>query len=80
MLPSETLRGRKRGFAAPLDEWIRRLGRPLAEMSDGPLVQMNLVRREAIQSLTMEHLAGVGDHRHRLWALLVLDRWLGLHG
>jgi asparagine synthase (glutamine-hydrolysing) len=78
MLPPEVLGRLKRGFGVPLDDWLRG---PLAavlreQLPFGPLVEQNLVRREAIQSLVGEHLCGRGDHRHRLWALLVLDRWL----
>jgi hypothetical protein len=33
-------------------------------------------RRNAVERMLDEHVAGLADHSYRLWALLVLDIWL----
>jgi asparagine synthase (glutamine-hydrolysing) len=78
MLPAEVWRRPKRGFAVPLDRWLREdlldvlketlLGRSLRERG--------VFREEALAGLINDQVSGRGDHRHRLWALLVLARWL----
>ena len=78
LLPPGTPARPKRGFALPLDEWLRG---PLADeltetLLDDGLAARGIFRREALAGLINDHLARRGDHRHRLWALLVLARWL----
>ena len=82
MLPRETLSRPKRGFAVPLDKWLRgELLQDLREtLLDGALYRHGIFRREAIAGLINDHFARRGDHRHRLWALLVLAKWLSRQG
>jgi asparagine synthase (glutamine-hydrolysing) len=76
-LPDPILRRPKQGFAAPIGGW---LSGPLAPMVndaliDGGLTQRGIFRREALTRLWDEHRAGRRDHRHRLWALVMLELW-----
>jgi asparagine synthase (glutamine-hydrolysing) len=68
----------KQGFSVPLGGWFAGPLRPrvqaLAEQS--ALLDSGLVRREGVQALLAEQLTGTRDHGQRLFALLVLDRWL----
>jgi asparagine synthase (glutamine-hydrolysing) len=81
LLPRETLRRRKRGFAMPLDRWFRTdlraylqgtLGAPDARvrqhLAPGPL-----------DDLIAEHQAGA-SHGHALWTLLTLEAFLRREG
>jgi len=78
MLPPEAARRPKRGFAVPLGRWLReQLREELTEtLLDEGLAARGIFRKEALAGLINDHLGGRGDHRHRLWALLVLARWL----
>ena len=81
MLPRKILNAPKRGFGVPLGRWLREdLAGPLREtLLDEGLARKRVFRKEALAGLIEEHVSGRGDHRHRLWALLVLARWLGKH-
>ncbi len=77
-VPAALLPGRKRGFAAPVDEALRG---PLREEArrllapGGPLAAVGAVRPEVPARLLDEHLAGRANHRIRLWVLLALAAW-----
>ncbi len=78
LLPPEVFRRPKTGFAVPLDRWLREdlAGTLQRTLLDGPLVTRDWLRRPALEALIAEHLHRRADHRHRLWALLWLGRWL----
>jgi len=82
MLPREILRRPKRGFAVPLGRWLKgELLRPLKETLFDPSIRSTgILRPEAIAGLVNDHVSGRDDHSHRLWALLVLARWMVRHG
>jgi asparagine synthase (glutamine-hydrolysing) len=77
-LPRGVLRRPKRGFGVPLARWLRReLRGVLAECLLRPQGGFaKLFRPEALAGLVNDHLSGRADHSHRLWALLVLARWM----
>ena len=78
LLPPEVFMRRKRGFAVPLGRWLREDLRPVLceTLLDGPLLSQGICRAEALVGLINDHLRRRDDHRHRLWALMVLSRWL----
>ena len=78
LLPREVFTRRKRGFGVPIHDWLRNeLRGTLREtLLDGPLVARGWMARPAFERMIDDHLAGQADHRHRLWALLCLGRWL----
>jgi asparagine synthase (glutamine-hydrolysing) len=77
-LPEEVFRRPKRGFGVPLGRWFREDLRPAVEdfllAPSGAFGRM--FRPQALAGLVNDHLSGRGDHGHRLWALLVLARWM----
>ena len=77
MLPPGILDLRKRGFGIPLGKWLRNdLAGVLKEtLLDRSFLDRAIVRKDAMEGLINDHLSGTDDHRHRLWALLVLARW-----
>jgi len=77
-LPPEVLRRPKRGFAVPLGDWLRNelLGELKETLLDPSPAEPAIFRRQALLGLINDHVSGRADHRHRLWALLVLGRWL----
>ncbi len=80
LLPSEVFTRPKRGFAVPIDSWLRgELFDMMYEtLLEGPLIRRGWLARPAVEQLINEHQHHVADHRHRLWALLCLGRWLML--
>ena len=78
MLPTTATGAKKRGFGVPLGQWLKNeLAGVLREtLFDDSFLSRGIVRREAMEGLINDHLSGVDDHRHRLWAMLVLARFL----
>lgn len=78
LLPAEVLNLPKRGFGIPLGGWLRnQLAEVMKEtLLDSGFLDRGIIRREAVEGLINDHLWGLDDHSHRLWALLVLARWL----
>ena len=82
LLPREVFTRRKRGFGAPIHDWLRNelrgmLRETLLEPAAGGLVGRGWMARPALERMIDDHLAGQADHRHRLWALLWLGKWMG---
>jgi asparagine synthase (glutamine-hydrolysing) len=76
-LPAAIVQRPKHGFEAPIAEWLRG---PLAPMvndllRDGRLRDRGLFDDAAVAMLWREHRAGLQDHRHRLWSLVMLELW-----
>ncbi len=78
LLPEEVFRRPKKGFAVPIDRWLREdlAGLLQATLLEGPLASHGWLNRAALEGLIRQHLTRRYDHRHRLWALLWLGRWL----
>ncbi len=78
ILPAEIIAAPKRGFGLPLARWLR--GDLLPMLKDvllGPELRREAIfRTESLAGLINDHVGGRDDHSHRLWALLVLGRWL----
>ncbi len=78
LLPDEIVRRPKMGFGIPLPLWLRTRWRPLVEarLRSRESALHPWLRAEGVHGLVEEHLAGVADHGHALWALLTLESWL----
>ena len=73
---SITERG-KRGFAAPIAEWLRG---PLAAMTsdlllDGRLGDRGIFDGREVARIWNQHRTRHEDHAHRLWQLVMLELW-----
>jgi asparagine synthase (glutamine-hydrolysing) len=77
-LAPEVLDGEKRGFDTPLGVWIKG---PLAGPVRAAIEELprEWFRRERLQVLLEEHVAGARNHDRLLWSLLVLERWRARH-
>jgi asparagine synthase (glutamine-hydrolysing) len=76
-LPDRVVRGKKRGFTAPIGQWM---AGPYAEhfRSDvlGPESRSrSLVDTPRVGRLFEEHRTGRADHSFALWAVWMLERW-----
>lgn len=77
LLPRETLRRKKHGFAMPIGQWLKGPLRPLLEetLSDASIRQAGLLAPGPLGRLVDEHVAGRVDHRKPLWTLIAFCRW-----
>jgi asparagine synthase (glutamine-hydrolysing) len=77
LLPPAIRRRDKQGFSIPIKNWIRGKLRPM--MSD--LLAESRLKREGffnsswVSRLVSEHLQGLENHSHKLWALMVFESW-----
>jgi len=71
----------KRGFSAPLGQWLKDDFRPLIQESllDGLSFGVEFFNRAEIATMYKEHCGGAHDHTKALWALLTLQRWADHH-
>jgi asparagine synthase (glutamine-hydrolysing) len=81
VLPRETLRKTKHGFGVPVAEWIR-TDRQVREAVLDPLLDARSFTRtclssRGLQRIVDEHLRNEWDHGMWLWALMMLERWMG---
>lgn len=77
VLPPEILRRGKEGFSIPIKNWLRNELRPLMldVLSSAHIKRDGFFNDGYIQQLVKEHLDGVDNHSHRLWALMVFGIW-----
>jgi asparagine synthase (glutamine-hydrolysing) len=68
----------KMGFGMPLEEWLRGRLRDWAEsLLDEPAMRaQGLLDPQPIREKWEEHVAGKGEWKHHLWAVLMLQAWL----
>jgi asparagine synthase (glutamine-hydrolysing) len=75
----------KKGFAVPIDSWIRGGLRDLFldYLSSERLRKEGLLNHLLVERKLREHLSGQVNHQHRLWSILMWEmwreRWLGAH-
>ena len=66
------------GFGIPLDEWLRGRLRDWAEsLLDASVIrEQGLIDPKPVRETWDEHLAGKGEWKFHLWAVLMLQAWL----
>jgi len=76
-LPASIIQRPKHGFEAPIGKWLagplRNVGHEI--LFDGRLAQRGVIADPTLKQLWNEHCQGRGDHRHRLWAVMMLELW-----
>jgi asparagine synthase (glutamine-hydrolysing) len=76
-IPRDILARPKQGFEPPTGEWLRG---PLAAITadllhDRRFRDRGIFEHRAVTAMWEEHRRGRGDHRERLWMLLMLELW-----
>jgi asparagine synthase (glutamine-hydrolysing) len=77
VLPRELLNRRKRGFGAPIREWLRDGSTDLldAHVLNSPLRRREFFDYDYVARLVDEHRRGARDWSFHLWTLLNLSAW-----
>lgn len=77
ILPKEIIYKQKQGFSIPIKNWLRRDLKPLMEevLSIERLKKEGFFNPAYVQKLKSEHLEGLKNHSHKLWALMVFGMW-----
>ncbi|MGB5809830.1 MAG: asparagine synthase (glutamine-hydrolyzing) [Polyangiales bacterium] len=80
-LPVELIERPKQGFTAPVGHWLRNeLRQTLQErLSRDTVRRRGFFEPARVTQVVHEHLSGSHDHAQLLWALLVLEWWIGYH-
>jgi asparagine synthase (glutamine-hydrolysing) len=77
VLPRELLRRRKRGFGAPIKEWLKddTTGLLDAHVLNSPIGRRDFFDYAYVARLVEEHRRGARDWSFHLWTLLNLSAW-----
>jgi asparagine synthase (glutamine-hydrolysing) len=77
-LPAELLERRKRGFTAPIGEWIAGPYRERyrQDVLAGGAAVATLLDQACLRRWFAEHVSGERDHSYVLWAVWVLETWM----
>ncbi len=77
-IPSEIANAKKQGFSAPDASWFKgdsmNFVKKALILEDSPLYE--ILDRETLQALVMEHLDGTTNRRLLIWSLLYLNHWI----
>jgi asparagine synthase (glutamine-hydrolysing) len=76
-LPHDVLYKPKQGFSIPLKHWLRGSLKPMMTdlLSPEKVRQRGYFNPECVNGWMEDHLNGVQNHSHRLWALMVFEIW-----
>ncbi len=77
LLPPNIIGRGKEGFSIPIKSWLKNelRGMMLEVLSPAALKRDGFFNAEHVQRLIDEHVQGVENHSHRLWALMVFGIW-----
>jgi asparagine synthase (glutamine-hydrolysing) len=76
-VPAAWLERPKRGFGAPVGDWLRGPLRPWAEdlLAEDRLRRAGLLDAAAVRTVWAQHRAGWRNHENLLWAFLMFEAW-----
>ncbi len=77
ILPETILNRGKEGFSIPLKNWLRHELEPMMRelLSEENIRRRGLFRWAAVERNITEHVSGRANHAHRLFPLMVFERW-----
>jgi asparagine synthase (glutamine-hydrolysing) len=76
-VPAHCVYRPKEGFSIPIKTWLGTQFRPLMEEFLGRtrISEAGLFAVPTVEALKQEHLAGLANHSHLLWSLIVFEAW-----
>jgi len=77
ILPKEILFRGKEGFSIPIKNWLQNELKPMMMdvLSPDRIKREGYFNFEYIERLKNEHLKGIENHSHRIWALMMFEMW-----
>jgi len=77
-VPKNLVERPKRGFAMPMDEWLRGPLREWAEdlLSANALKAHGYLRADVVLKMWKEHLSGTHNRQPLLWSILMFQAWI----
>jgi asparagine synthase (glutamine-hydrolysing) len=77
VLPPEISTMRKKGFNAPLPEWLKGVFRPLVEeyLSREVLERQGYFRFDKVEEIVRQHMNGAAENCREIWVLLMFSIW-----
>ncbi|HOK13462.1 MAG TPA: asparagine synthase (glutamine-hydrolyzing), partial [Candidatus Kapabacteria bacterium] len=77
ILPKDIIYRRKQGFAAPVEEWLRKEWHQYAqnEIMNSYFVQNNIFNKNFVEKLLAEHHSHKANNSKQIFALLMLSLW-----
>lgn len=78
LVPTETIRGRKKGFSIPAARWLREDLQPLTRevLSPENVRRQGYFRPDVVGALIDRHVSGREDLSRQLWGLLSFSLWI----
>lgn len=82
MLPKAVQKRDKRGFSIPIKNWIKGELKPMMmDLLDSSRIRnQGIFNSDFIDKLVDEHNRNIENHSHKLWALMVFQKWIDLYG
>jgi asparagine synthase (glutamine-hydrolysing) len=76
-VPPECVYRPKEGFSIPIKQWLGTQFRPIMEelLGKRKIEGEGIFKSATIERLKQEHLTGIANHSHVLWALIVFHAW-----
>ncbi|HEU5239389.1 MAG TPA: asparagine synthase (glutamine-hydrolyzing) [Pyrinomonadaceae bacterium] len=77
LVPPENLSRGKMGFGVPIGHWFRGTMQPFLRetLFSEKAMTRGFFKKDKVQQIVDQHVAGRIDHSHRLWSLLMLELW-----
>ncbi|MBD3384869.1 asparagine synthase (glutamine-hydrolyzing) [candidate division KSB1 bacterium] len=77
VLPASILNRGKEGFSTPIKHWMKSELRPLMQdmLSPSMIQKTGFFDYQTVEQLMTEHIEGIENHSHRLWALMIFQMW-----
>jgi asparagine synthase (glutamine-hydrolysing) len=76
-VPQECVYRKKEGFSIPMKQWLRTTFLPLMNELLNPhrIASEGIFNAHVVEGLKREHLAGLANHAHILWSMIVFQDW-----
>lgn len=76
-VPRECIYRPKEGFSIPIKHWLNTILRPLMEnlLDQRKIHSQGIFKPSKIKQLKQEHLAGLANHSHILWPMMIFQAW-----
>lgn len=77
ILPKETIYRQKEGFSIPIKKWLKEEFRGLMEdyLAEKRIREGGIFNYSEVKRMKEEHIKGIENHSHRLFALLLFEIW-----